>query len=955
MKKKFIPFILLALIFSACNGNNNNNTSSESSSSSEAVITGVEVVGEQTIQVGSSTTLIVDVVGSDYDDVIFTSSDQSIATVTQEGVVTAVSEGTVEITATSIENPAFSGSITINCYYPNIKNVKLVVEEIEGLYYDATNDVYNVPLGRPFNISYEVTNPEFYKKPTFVNYKLTLPSGLPNTNIFTLEPVPETDIRTVYTHDTVENAVITLEVGYESTDIPHLYDAVEFNVVDINAGAKKDFLDDVAALKEYEKDNLTDIEIRREKIVTENNETTTTTSSYKGSSYKTGSYSHNTFTTKVGDEVTETSENFYHHSISKDYYISFEADKDNHIVNLFSNKALASNEGLEEQIKYMPLFYEGTMKMGLNEILTNFFETDYTTIDKDISTFGNSTIYAFANFEYGENYMQISSECTDLDTDYKYDVSLKINYIDEVISSYIFEEKVIAGEKVIEFTEVGNTTRGEKKVDNATNNENYIDTNIYYYSSFEVVDFHGKKENPLGGYIYDYSNDDKYGVDAITEEDGLTKYTLTYDKTLVLKIKDAAPSTANSLIDRIKAVSSDETQIASVETIGEDLFAINPLTDKNGLAKPGKATFTFTSRSGTTFEMIVEFITKDLQGLLIRGIEDTNLGSIYEGSYSNYFYINAIPDEDKYTFGIQILTGEADGITLNRWAYDNEFGYPGFSYYISGVKPGDYSFKFIVNEDETVTSEETYSITVIEVLTADEIAEMIVGNKYKYATQNNTHVATMTFDSETQITFENEMNGMDKVSTTLSYTISDGHVKINQSENNTLGAGFYWSSVSAKEILFNEDFTSMQIEFADPSSGEGSTFGKYYVTFNKVIDEEGIGDFEEYINGKTFTGSSRFITGLGMSTPTISFADGIGTLTINSTLNNVESTTTITFNYVYVSTTNLSELQLSNIFSSNSNFTLKDTADVDMTNSSMTFRLSYSVYGTTTYLEFPLI
>lgn len=926
MKFKFIPLLIGVLLLGSC------------SSTPPSSITGVAIAGERSLKVGQTTTLVADVLGTDDDSVTWSSNNNSIATVSNEGVVAAVSEGNVSITATSKVDPTYSNSISINVYYPNIQSVKIVVEEIEGLEYDELKDVYNVPLGRAFLLSYKITNPTYYKAPTHINYKLTLPSDIPSDNVFTLDYTDDENTRIIHTYDSIENAIITLELGYENTEIPYIYDVAVFNVTDINASNKQALFNDFDALKSFEQDNVNEITIERSKSYVSEGKNVVESSLYVGNVYNASSYSRIQSTKSLDGTISEEDYSYYHHSISNNYYLAFEVDENSNILSLFSNTSIHSKPELANNIKFAPLFYEGDLKLGVNEIFYSYFNADYAYIADDIATFADTSLYAYATFYSEENSKTILSSYVDEETGVNYAVELTFLYTNEIISSSSFSASVSLGDEQITFEEHILLQQGARVDDDITTNPYYIDTNDYYYTSFEVQDFHGKKENPQGGYIYDYTNDEKYGVDNISTEDGLTKYTLTYDKTLIIKIKSPAPSTANSLIDKIVAVSSDESQIKSVETVGEDIFAINPINNSDGLAQTGKATFTFTSRMGATYKIIVEFVAKELQEIIVSNIDNPNMGEIYQHRFTPYFYLNAVPDEDKYEFGINILSGPENGLTLNRWSYDNEFGYPGFSYYIQGELVGEYTFKFYAQEGSAlVQSEETYSLVVLTPKTVNELEALIVSETYKYATQNNTHVVTMTFDTNSLITLTSEMAGSSKVSTTINYHFETGKVIIDETSANTLGPGFYWSKINANEIIFDNTYENMSVKFTDPASEDSTTLNSYYVHFKIVVSGEDIGDVEEYINGKTFTNpSTTFITTLYQTNISVSFNDGTGELTLTPTNTSI-TPVTFTFNYTYVSGTNVSELALTNISINNSSFTINSSADVDLENGNITF------------------
>ncbi len=78
-------------------------------------VTAVSVSGAGSVAVGQTVTLKADVTASYFADesVTWSSGDNSIATVDENGVVTGVAAGSVTITATSVNNPAISGSKTI--------------------------------------------------------------------------------------------------------------------------------------------------------------------------------------------------------------------------------------------------------------------------------------------------------------------------------------------------------------------------------------------------------------------------------------------------------------------------------------------------------------------------------------------------------------------------------------------------------------------------------------------------------------------------------------------------------------------------------------------------------------------------------------------------------------------------------------------------------------------------
>ncbi len=78
-------------------------------------VTAVSVSGAASVAVGQTTTLKADVTATYFADssVTWSTGDDSIATVDENGVVTGVAAGDVTITATSVNNPAISGTKTV--------------------------------------------------------------------------------------------------------------------------------------------------------------------------------------------------------------------------------------------------------------------------------------------------------------------------------------------------------------------------------------------------------------------------------------------------------------------------------------------------------------------------------------------------------------------------------------------------------------------------------------------------------------------------------------------------------------------------------------------------------------------------------------------------------------------------------------------------------------------------
>ena len=116
----------------------------------------------------------------------------------------------------------------------------------------------------------------------------------------------------------------------------------------------------------------------------------------------------------------------------------------------------------------------------------------------------------------------------------------------------------------------------------------------YYKLIKEQSEIFDKSQNCKVGQTWDYHLfpviknacmlADKYGANK-TNENGLVKYSTTYDKTIILKAEAITPNTANINIDHINATSSNTEQIPNVTSVGDGIFAINAKKDEDGFCR----------------------------------------------------------------------------------------------------------------------------------------------------------------------------------------------------------------------------------------------------------------------------------------------------------------------------------------------------------------------------------
>ena len=905
MKKNILLLSICCLLtIGGCNGGNN------SSSKVTENITGVEIVGPTSVLVGKTIRLTADVLGSDNDDVSWSSSDTSIATVNNEGVVSGISEGSVEIIATSIKDPTKSVSYTINVTLPKANEISLFIEENENVSYDNTNDIYTVFLGQTFYIDTSIL-PLDTKQPD-ITYSVTYPDGSEDTSV-SLEIIPDTTRAKVISYKIFDGLIITATGKYSDLATENLKASIEIDVIDRNLDKYTDVLSIVNNLKEKENNELVSSKLTRTKSTTVNDITTTKNEVLKHHSYLNATYVENNIKTLVDDRLENEETINYYQGINtidaNNYFYTFKYDENQKITELYNSTNNIEEIGLMFDV-------HSSITYGYYNILNNILSSGTKLYEGDIISFGNTYAYAYADFNIGTDNFSITSICFDEDYDINYKLSLNVTYTQNTLTGYTFIEEIDDGISSTIYTETASDFIYDTKIsDSVANNDNFLDLNQYYVDDYEIVQFNEKDPDDS----YDYTNLDKYGAIKGNEGD-LVKYTTTYDKTIVLKANPLSPSTANINFDNIKVTSSNNEQVPSVSSIFDGIFAINAAKNDDGDSLPGKATFTFKSTKGVTKQIVIEFVDAILESVNV----DTNnvatydentdtylFDSIFVDKYSDYFFINTTPDESKYSFDINIITGENDGINLVKHEKGNEFGYPDYSYSILGHKPGTYTFKIFVVDHEDVQSEETFKIEIKEVYSKEFIAQNIVGETYEYYGSTTTY--SFTFTSETQLDYSETF--LDEVkSTSFTYHIEDGAIVVDETQS--FSNGMYFSRLSKGNINFSDDFSSIfpYIEIYDSSALPNINRFTYYFEFKHLFNIETIDSIGTYINGKTFDNEEGNLS--------VEFNNGEGILTFKDYNNNVLAV--FTFNYVFDDVTNT--LAISNSSSSNTKYTLLDSS-----------------------------
>lgn len=932
MKNKFKFLLISSFIFSgmliSCNNGNNNNSSN---SPSVGEISNIEILGPTSVLKGKSINLV-----SSIDDVIWSSSDETIATVSSSGEVTGISVGVVSIKATYKFDETIYSEVNITVYLNKTDKMSVTISG-DGVTKNDDNS-FNVIVGKVFDVN--VTIDDKYSIPD-ISYEIKYPSGVSDNNFVTVTPDPD-DSRhaTVIAYYDVSDLTLVCKGNYNDYASGAIIESVVFNVIDSNSSNYNTVNEFINNYKQVEKDSLLAYSVNQKLKYTNNisnDKSYETNIDSEISHFINSSYVHTNYvkTDSNKNPISNESNNKYQgiNIINNNTtYYSFDYDNNGNVVKIYNNEQLTdlNSNNIHYAQNYSNFNIYGVS--GLLDYLLNTAENIYG----DIVTLKN--IYAYGNSDYLiiDNKIKIESNFTDINTGYEYDIKLEINRNNEKIELITYTQNINCkvydengnevGINKYEFIEEYNNFKyGTKQNDSLY--ASYLNISEYFIDSYDLVELAGTKTDS-----YNYTDLTKYGANNVSTVNGITKYTLTTDKTLVLKVDVLEDSKASTLIDRVKCSSSDDEQIPSVELTGSDVFAINAKKDDNSISLPGIATFTFTSTLGIEKQIIVEFVKAELKSVFMSNVpSDNDFGKVFVNDYSSHFFINTNPDEDLYSFGIEILDGPTNGIELHKYEDGNIDGLPGYA--IKGNIVGTYSFKIYVIENPDIKTEETYTIEIDELYEASYIKDNIVDSNVLYRYHTGTVNYEIKFVSDTLIQYTYEAYGS-KVTKNINYHIEKGAIVIDEDQN--LGTDAYYSWIKGGNIKFARDFSSitLYLEVYSSTVNEELKDNRYYypVVFSKYIDKS---DFASYVNGKSFKTESFVYGGIGMSSIEVSFSDGNGTLVIKP---NNGSSVTFDFKYTYSS----NSLKLTSIVSSNNSFSLNSSADVNLNNDTLKFTFTYA-------------
>ena len=887
--KKTLLFILLSacsVVMASCDGDS-------SSSSSIAIENPTEVIvsGPKSTYIDQTIPLSATVVGSSDHSVTWAVDDQTIASIDDSGRLTGLKEGTVNVSATSKKYPSLVGTYSVNVIARLADGVELIVDSEEA--YVGENGVYYIPLGIKIHLSYRLDD-EKARSIDGISYAFVSNEGEDTSSLGSFEVLGDNTVNFV-AMSVFENVAIRVSIFYDGFYSASATHSLIFTSVDNNADNKVKVAEIIENISNKETD-LSSANFAYGQAKDELSETT-----YQ--IYNDGASSH----TIYSDDTTKDSVSIIDNSSI--YYFDYDVTSGD-ILNVYQNLTYDNENAAiyEANARRAHFYLDNNVYYGfasLFELVTS--GSSYRGYD----VFGSFYLGAYAQYSFNEanslNVLSITSEYYDNLTNAGYSAAFTLSYSDDYsLESYSYEIYDYDGvNKNLLFVESADEfVYGEKT------NFTSFDIEKYYYSTIVLEELAGKKADDGS---YDYTDLERYGADEVGVEDGLTMYTLSYDKALPLIIDGNAslPTTATPLIDNISALSTYSYTDESGATINMERsffsyengsFSISAPKYDSGNSIATKERVTISGRGGASTSFLIQWTVPNLKGITFSSSENVSnnvFPSIRAYGRTGYFYLNPNPDDvNLYTFAIDIHSKPTNGdLSLHQYSDNNQYSNPDGSYYLTASVPGTYKFSFYIIEADYIKTEE-FTLTVEELLSASEIEEKIIGETYIYNTGMTEFRVTFTNASTITLVEEQYMMGNAPIEDTIPYKISDGRITIegnfdvnkedtgvNFSYYKFDTEGFYYDAVLAGDIDFNNDLSQITLYLRSKQDlGDGGLDFDDDELVNFAPTSFNIYQGLESLNGINVksNGSSYANTDYGMVEASIVFDESFMTLTLTS-------------------------------------------------------------------------
>ena len=897
------------------------------SDSSTSEVTTLTISGPKFVDVGMTIKLQANM------EVSWSTQDEKIARVDQTGMVTGVNTGKTKIIAVAQKDSSLRAEyeISVNA---NVDQVSVELDG-EGITKDDSG-VYTLLYGKAVTVTLSGVDSS-----AETSFSLAFDN---NDESGMVDLVKDSSSQATLTpHGTVSSASLIIKVtanGNTKTLV------VYFNVKDPNKDSMEALRTRIENSQASESSSLIKAAINREVKV--DNESTESLASFN--LYKNGTY----LSIASGGQYT------YLYSGIRDeifYLFSYNKDEKNSINNIYANTSLSGLDDIsdyETKAASMFMINDSVATYSLGSIILNYFDSSLFLADGFLN-FGDANLYANIQVESGDSQVKVSSSYS------TYHASLTVDFAGEKITRYVFEETNGSNS----YKESLTTEYGDKK-EESPSDEGYLSFDGYYFtaaSNLDLVDLSGSKDD---NGKWDYSNLSKYGAETkTTDEKGITTFRLPYNKSLPLEVEGVS---GDARIDKISVTSkalpldSNDTKpaglkVPAVTDVGTYVFSANDgVVDGVHTMVPSKAQLTFTTnKNHISKTIIIEFYKPSIKSITASGPAvnaGNSFGDAFQGKVSdNYIYLNADLDDSSIQFEVVNEQGTAkiDGLEIYNYPDDNPLGYASSMYFVKpskALKAGEYRFKFRAVGTDIVT-EDTYTVTVKENLSAAEIAAGLKGKTYRNGDPNNASY-DLTFGDDGNLTLNYKLYGTNPSATNsikkVPYKVSDGSISIGDGKTDielSQSSDFTFGKIKAGDILFDENLSSITLFLTylyRADDGQYTDDGKFVAVKFSLVESSSSDDIDysklpEYLDGKSFK-TEGFISSFtipGMADISVNFTKNTGKIVVERRSD--KSVITIDFKYSYdpkshqftlseVDTTN-ENLKLASIEASNDNLQIK--------------------------------
>ena len=905
MKKKFLALSLLATtmligttLVSCGNGEPVNEDKKDE-------VTGIVVSGNQTVKVGESINLVVDVLGTDDDSVTWSSSDTSIATVDTNGKVTGVAIGQVTITATSVADPNFKYDYTIRVTGEQATEISILIEATDGISQNEDGS-YNIPGGKTFKVSYKL-NDSSTAIPNSFAYSFSYLNGTQASASDCIIETQEDGTALVTFNSFFSGGVISLKASYSTSVAPDMEDAVVVNSIDQNAENAANLASIVENLNKTEVSSLTGGKLVKE---SGNTKEEITYNVYDGASYS--------LSTITSGEETSTVSSYSTVDLTHNAFYYFNYDASTKAIpegGMIVNETFIDEkkESYETNASLPHFIVDDLPQYGFTSLLNSI--TTGQTYQSNVA-FGYFVTRGNTVYTFGKNQASLVSEyLNDLDYNNKFTLTIDYDSTSNQLKGYTYqvEEKpsTDTNYEVVYKETASDLTYGTKGADNS----GIIDISDYYIQDFKIEYVENYAQLATGDENADNS---RYEYDDLTsDENGIDIYSLSYDKSLPLRISNFTPSTASTLFDIASvSVTNSVTGERQIYIYKDGIVAINAPKNNEGNFFATQETVTITTRGGATHQVKINWTAAISSSIKFDSPNDDNVEktkvfkSIRLYQETEYFWLNTDNDDTSYTFGMRVTSGDASGINFVQHN-DNNKDYPNGTYTIEGLKVGTYQFYFYVNENEDLKTE-TYTLTVSDPISAQTYKDNLVGKTFEYSSDTTKYSLFVESDTNMKLTMPTsegdrgegqDVGEIGTVTVNIPYTISDGRVTISSNKIETSegveykywvfenAGNSYYDAVYSEDIEISEDFRNLTLSLRLRSD---STSTSNYYNFGDVtfVQPSDVSELE----GKSFKADAQ-IYGEKNCTLTISFgANGKGTINIKHGYDDV-NVADMTFDY----------------------------------------------------------